>query len=66
MAEGNRTKTSDHLTQLHVQDTWYSTDAVEWCPLVGYEHVLLCGTYQLSENTASEKLQRVRTLFCLF
>lgn len=34
---------------LQAVDTEYTADAVEWCPLEGYRHVLACGTYQLRE-----------------
>ena len=32
---------------LHCFDTSYSADAVEWCPVVGFQDLLLCATYQL-------------------
>lgn len=32
---------------LQVVDTEYSADAVEWCPIDKWHHVLTCGTYQL-------------------
>jgi len=32
---------------LHLFDTEYSADAVEWCPVVGFQDLLLCATYQL-------------------
>ena len=32
---------------LHSFDTEYSADAVEWCPVVGFQDMLLCATYQL-------------------
>ena len=31
-------------------DTVYSADCVEFCPIPGYHHVMLCGTYQLEEQ----------------
>lgn len=32
---------------LQVVDTEYTADSVEWCPLEGRRHLLVCGTYQL-------------------
>jgi len=32
---------------LHSFDTQYTADAVEWCPVVGFQDMLLCATYQL-------------------
>ena len=47
--------TSPGILPLHVVDTEYSADAVEWCPLDGYHHILACGTYQLADpNTLPE------------
>ena len=31
-------------------DTVYSADSVEWCPVEGFQDLLLCGTYQLEEK----------------
>lgn len=31
-------------------DTILNADAVEWCPHVGHQEVLLCGTYKLLET----------------
>ena len=45
---------------LHQLDTQYSADAVEWCPIEGYRHVLICGTYQLDSTKAQQ--QQVRFL----
>ena len=45
MSEDGGIKTSDCMTQLHVFDTEYSANSMEWCPIPGYQHVLLCGTY---------------------
>ena len=28
-------------------DVVYSADSVEWCPVEGFQDILLCGTYQL-------------------
>ena len=57
-------KTSDCVTKLHVYDTEYSADSVQWCPIPGYQHVLLCGTYQLGQQTQNqeEKSQQVSLL----
>ncbi|XP_059266147.1 diphthine methyltransferase isoform X3 [Mustela nigripes] len=32
---------------LQAVDTEYTADSVEWCPLEGCRHLLVCGTYQL-------------------
>jgi len=32
---------------LHFFDTEYLADSVEWCPVVGFQDLLLCATYQL-------------------
>ena len=42
--------TGTQVKTLHRVDTEYSADAVEWCPIEGYQHVLLTGTYQLQTN----------------
>ena len=31
-------------------DTEYSADSVEWCPIDGFQDLMLCGTYQLEET----------------
>ena len=31
-------------------DTVYNADSAEWCPVEGFQDLLLCGTYQLEEN----------------
>jgi diphthamide biosynthesis protein 7 len=43
---------------LHQWDTEYSADAVEWCPIEGYRHVLICGTYQLDSKAAQQHQQQ--------
>jgi diphthamide biosynthesis protein 7 len=30
-------------------DTLYPADTVEWCPILEYHHVFVCGTYKLDE-----------------
>jgi len=47
MDEDHQLKTSANVNELHVYDTVYTADSVEWCPSEGYHNVLLCGTYQL-------------------
>ncbi|XP_048368000.1 diphthine methyltransferase [Sphaerodactylus townsendi] len=37
------------IQTLQVVDTDYSADAVEWCPVEGWEAILACGTYQLKK-----------------
>jgi len=32
---------------LHCFNTEYTADAVEWCPVVGFQDLLICATYQL-------------------
>jgi hypothetical protein len=45
-----------HGCRLHVFETGYTADAVEWCPTNGSRSFLLCATYQLvsSQLTPSE------------
>jgi diphthamide biosynthesis protein 7 len=45
------------MQTLHVWDTEYSADSVEWCPVAPYQNVFVCGTYQLAqiENTEANK-----------
>ena len=49
MAEGS--KTTDDITTLFTLDTEYTADSVEWCPVENYHNILLCGTYQLTDQT---------------
>lgn len=35
-------------------DTIYPADSVEWCPLLEYNHVFVCGTYKLNEENQSK------------
>ncbi|XP_046949656.1 diphthine methyltransferase [Lynx rufus] len=39
--------TEGRVRLLQVVDTEYTADSVEWCPLEGRRHLLVCGTYQL-------------------
>ena len=48
--------TSPTARPLHQYDTEYSADAVEWCPLEGYQHVMLCGTYQLAPQDKPDEV----------
>ncbi|CAH1274345.1 RBBP4 [Branchiostoma lanceolatum] len=41
---------SSSTRQLQVLDTEYSADSVEWCPIPGYQDVMVCGTYQLAQQ----------------
>ena len=50
---------------LHQWDTEYSADAVEWCPVDGYQHVLLCGTYQLDNTAAQQQVQVTEGISCV-
>ncbi|EIW68888.1 hypothetical protein TREMEDRAFT_31124, partial [Tremella mesenterica DSM 1558] len=38
-------------------DTVYSADSVEFCPQVGYQDILVCGTYQVLEQMNGEVMQ---------
>ena len=42
-------------------DTVYSADSVEWCPVDGYNEVMVCGTYQLEaqHQTGDTQLNQV-------
>ena len=46
--------TSTNVKTLHKVDTEYSADSVEWCPLEGYQHVLIAGTYQLQTSQVNK------------
>lgn len=35
-------------------DTIYPADTVEWCPIIEYNHVFVCGTYKLDEANKSK------------
>ena len=35
-------------------DTVYNADSTEWCPVDGFQDLLLCGTYQLEENESDK------------
>ncbi|KAK3579536.1 hypothetical protein CHS0354_028368 [Potamilus streckersoni] len=41
------------ITTLQTLDTEFCADATEWCPIDGFQDILLCGTYQLQEREAS-------------
>ncbi|XP_013199664.1 diphthine methyltransferase isoform X1 [Amyelois transitella] len=44
-------------------NTGYSADSVEWCPVVNYRHVLVCGTYQLEKkDEAAEQATKQQRL----
>jgi len=47
LSEHKMVSTADGHKSLHLFDTEYSADAVEWCPVVGFQDMLLCATYQL-------------------
>lgn len=55
-----RYKTSANVDEVHVYDTAYTADSVEWCPSKGFHNVLLCGTYQL-QNCATSSDNSVET-----
>lgn len=35
------------LRALQAVDTELTADSVEWCPVEGCQHLMVCGTYQL-------------------
>lgn len=35
-------------------DTIYPADTVEWCPILGYDNIFVCGTYKLQEANKSK------------
>lgn len=35
-------------------DTIYPADTVEWCPISGFDHLFVCGTYKLDETNKSK------------
>jgi diphthamide biosynthesis protein 7 len=39
----------NNIQTLHVWDTEYSADSVEWCPIAPFQNVFVCGTYQLAQ-----------------
>lgn len=41
------------ISTLHTFDTVYSADSVEWCPHPPYQHLFVCGTYQLADGEES-------------
>ena len=41
---------SENVEILQTFDTNLHADSVEWCPLEGLQHIMLCGTYQLLED----------------
>lgn len=46
-------------------DTEFSADSVEWCPIAPYQHIFVCGTYQLMEGSdqlTSSRLGRLHLL----
>lgn len=55
--------------KLQAWDSVYSADSIEFCPLAPYQHVFLCGTYQLNEtqdsDTSKEVIFEISKLFYL-
>lgn len=39
-----------NIQTLHITNTGYSADTVEWCPIVNHRQFFVCGTYHLEEN----------------
>ena len=50
MAEDSDYVTTSNTQTLQEIDTGYCADSVEWCPLPGYENLLLSGLYQLVDK----------------
>uniref|UniRef100_A0A1B6GR75 methylated diphthine methylhydrolase n=1 Tax=Cuerna arida TaxID=1464854 RepID=A0A1B6GR75_9HEMI len=46
-------------------DTEFSADSVEWCPVDKFQHVLVCGTYQLVEGEGQLRTSRQGRLHLL-
>lgn len=44
-------------------DTIYNADTVEWCPVEGFQDLLLCGTYQLEENDSQKVMFSLKVLY---
>jgi diphthamide biosynthesis protein 7 len=42
------------MQTLHIWDTEFSADSVEWCPVAPYQAVFVCGTYQLAQTENTE------------
>lgn len=40
-------KSSSNISILHIFDTIYSADSVEWCPHKPCQHMFVCANYQL-------------------
>lgn len=46
---------ADCIVDLYVSyDTIYPADTVEWCPILEYNDVFVCGTYKLNETDKSK------------
>jgi diphthamide biosynthesis protein 7 len=46
--------TKNNMQTLHIWDTEYSADSVEWCPISPYQNIFVCGTYQLATTEKTE------------
>ena len=55
---------SSRVRLLQAVDTEYTADSVEWCPLEGCRHLLVCGTYQLQkpDDQPADPVSKVRGL----
>lgn len=43
----------NYLGAIETLQTWntgLSADSLEWCPVEKYQHIFVCGTYQLTEK----------------
>jgi len=50
--------TTNNMQTLHIWDTEYSADSVEWCPISPYQNIFVCGTYQLATTESTEVEKR--------
>jgi diphthamide biosynthesis protein 7 len=46
--------TTNNMQTLHIWDTEYSADSVEWCPISPFQNIFVCGTYQLATTESTE------------
>lgn len=42
--------TTKNFTTLHIQDTIYNADSIEWCPIDPHRNIFACGTYNLIDE----------------
>lgn len=54
--------TTKNFTTLHVRDTIYSADSVEWCPIDPHLDIFACGTYYLVKGEEKDKQERIGSI----